>query len=510
MKIVTTRQMRNLEQASVRAGVSLDTLMENAGQVIAEELIDRLPSSGSGPALVLVGPGNNGADGLVAARHLAERSVTVTAYIMTARPAEDEKRDMAVAAGVTIIHALDDGDHAQLTEATSEATIILDAVLGTGRGRPIESPLSDLLRVVRNNANAPIVAVDVATGMSTDTGHLDPNGLEASETFVLGRPKIGLFLDPSRSTWRCLDIGIPDGLDIQVPTELMTNRAMSRIVPARPPRSNKGTFGRALIVAGSENYVGAAYLSAAAAGRSGAGLVTLALPDTIYPLIATRLAESTYIPLVEHGRNVIDSGVAAVQVTDAARAATSLLIGPGLGQTPSSIEFARSVLLDRREGPRLVIDADALNSLASVDDWQRRIRGPAILTPHPGEMARLRGSNVEDVERDRVHSARAAAETWRHIVVLKGACTVVAHPDGRTAISPWVNPGMATGGTGDVLAGLIAGFLAQGMEPFDAASLGVYVHGQAGEFARCNVGEVAMVAGDVLDSLPQALKQLAN
>jgi NAD(P)H-hydrate epimerase len=295
-----------------------------------------------------------------------------------------------------------------------------------------------------------------------------------------------------------------------VPTELMTNRAMSRIVPARPPRSNKGTFGRALIVAGSENYVGAAYLSAAAAGRSGAGLVTLALPDTIYPLIATRLAESTYIPLVEHGRNVIDSGVAAVQVTDAARAATSLLIGPGLGQTPSSIEFARSVLLDRREGPRLVIDADALNSLASVDDWQRRIRGPAILTPHPGEMARLRGSNVEDVERDRVHSARAAAETWRHIVVLKGACTVVAHPDGRTAISPWVNPGMATGGTGDVLAGLIAGFLAQGMEPFDAASLGVYVHGQAGEFARCNVGEVAMVAGDVLDSLPQALKQLAN
>ncbi|MBT4515525.1 MAG: NAD(P)H-hydrate dehydratase, partial [Chloroflexi bacterium] len=364
--------------------------------------------------------------------------------------------------------------------------------------------------IVKNNAHAPIIAVDVATGMSTDTGHMDLNGLEANETLVLGRPKIGAFLEPTGHAWRCLDIGIPAGLDVQVPTELMTSGSMSRIMPSRPPRSNKGTFGRALIVAGSENYVGAAYLSSAAAGRSGAGLVTLALPDTIYPLVATRLAESTYIPLVEQGRNVIDSGFAAVQVTDAARPATSLLIGPGLGQTPSAVEFVRSVLLDRREGPRLVIDADALNALASVEDWQIRVRGPAILTPHPGEMARLRGSTVPDVQRDRVHSAQSAAESWRHIVVLKGACTVVAHPDGRTAISPWVNPGMATGGTGDVLAGLIAGFLAQGMEPFDAACLGVFVHGLAGNIARRATGEVAMVAGDVLESLPTALKQLAN
>lgn len=510
MKVVTTRQMRDLEQASVRAGVSLDTLMENAGQAIAEAVRDRLPSSGSGPALVLVGPGNNGADGLVAARHLATRGVDVTAYLFMPRAAEDEKRDRAIEAGAKVVHAFDDENYSSLTELVINATVILDAVLGTGRGRPIEPPLSDQLRIVKRNAHAPIIAVDVATGMSTDTGHMDLNGLQAIETLVLGRPKIGLFLEPTGRAWRLLDIGIPDGLDAQIPTELMTPAAMTRIVPSRPPRSNKGTFGRALIIAGSENYVGAAYLSSAAAGRAGAGLVTLALPDTIYPLVASRLSESTFIPLVEQGRNVIDSGFAAVQVTDAARSATSMLIGPGIGQTPSSVEFVRSVLLDRREGPRLVIDADGLNAIASVDDWQGRIRGPAILTPHPGEMARLRGSSVVDVERDRVHSAQSAAETWRHIVVLKGACTVVAHPDGRTAISPWVNPGMATGGTGDVLAGLIAGFLAQGMDPFDAASLGVYSHGLAGDIARQATGDVAMVAGDVLESLPAALKQLSN
>lgn len=510
MKVVTTRQMWELEQASVRAGVSLDTLMENAGLAIAEALRDRLPRAGSGPALILIGSGNNGSDGLVVARHLASRGINVTAYLLMNRPAEDEKYDLASAAGVKMVHEFDDDDHSLLIATVSEAMVIVDAVLGTGRGRPIEPPLSDLLRTVRDNAKTAIVAVDIETGMSTDTGTMDPNGLDANETLVLGRPKIGHFLEPKGTPWRCLDIGIPEGLDDQIQTELMTTSSIARMIPDRMPRSNKGTFGRALIVAGSENYVGAAYLSSAAAGRAGVGLVTLALPDTIYPLIASRLAEATYIPLVEHSRNVIDFRLAAVQVTDASRSASSMLIGPGLGQTPSTVEFVHAVLLDRREGPQLVIDADALNSLASVDDWQGRIPGPTILTPHPGEMARLRGSTVTEVERDRVHTAQSAAETWRHIVVLKGACTIVAHPDGRTAISPWVNPGMATGGTGDVLAGLIVGFLAQGMEPFDAAALGVYAHGLAGEIAKRGVGEVSMVAGDVLESIPAALKKLSN
>ncbi len=509
MKIVNTRQMQEIEQASVRAGVSLDTLMENAGRAIADALRDHLPSSGSGPALVLVGPGNNGGDGLVAARHLAARGVAVTAYLFLARAAEDEKRDLAIEAGVEMVHAFEDTDRSRLAAVTAGARVIIDAVLGTGRGRPIEPPLSDLFAVVRQHARAQIVAVDVPTGMATDTGHMDPNGLEAGEILVLGRPKIGLFLEPTGADLRFLDIGIPGGLDTRISRELMTPGSMAGLMPVRPPRSHKGTYGRALVVAGSESYVGAAYLASAAAGRAGAGLVTVALPDAVYPLIASRLAEATYIPLVEHGRNTIDSGFAAVQVTDASRLASAMLIGPGLGQTPSAVEFVRSVLLDRLEGPRLVIDADGLNSLAAVADWPGRVRGPAILTPHPGEMARLRGSSVPDVERDRVHTAESAAETWGHIVVLKGACTVVAHPDGRTAISPWVNPGMATGGTGDVLSGMIVGFLAQRMDPFEAASLGVYAHGLAGDIARRSTGEAAMVAGDVLNSLPAALRQLS-
>ncbi|HCV27474.1 MAG TPA: NAD(P)H-hydrate epimerase [Dehalococcoidia bacterium] len=251
MKIVTTQQMRDLESASVRAGVSLDALMENAGLAIAEALRDRLPSPGSGPALVLVGPGNNGGDGLVAARHLAERGVAVIAYLFTSRGAEDEKRDLAVAAGVELVQAFEDDDHSKLVAAVSGATVILDAVLGTGRARPIEPPLSDLLRVVRDISHAPIVAVDIATGMAPDTGHMDANGLEASETLVLGRPKIGHFLDPNGAAWRCLDIGIPEGVDGAIQTELMTADSIGKIIPQRSARSNKGTFGCSLIVAGS-------------------------------------------------------------------------------------------------------------------------------------------------------------------------------------------------------------------------------------------------------------------
>ena len=510
MKIVNARQMQEIERAAVRAGVSLDSLMENAGRAIADALRDLLPTAGSGPALVLVGPGNNGGDGLVAARHLAARGISVTAYLFLARAAEDEKRDLAVEAGVEIVHASEDTDRSKLAAAAAGARVIIDAVLGTGRARPIEPPISDLFAVIREHSRSQIVAIDVPTGMATDTGHMDPNGLEAGEILVLGRPKIGLFLEPTGALLRLLDIGLPGGLDARIMTELMTPASMAAIMPVRPPRSHKGTYGRALVIAGSESYVGAAYLASAAAGRSGAGLVTVALPDTVYPLVASRLSEATYIPLVEQGRNAIDSGFAAVQVTDAARMASGMLIGPGLGQSSSAVEFVRSVLLDRLEGPRLVIDADGLNSLATVGDWPSRVRGPAILTPHPGEMARLRGSTVPDVERDRVHTAQSAAETWGHVVVLKGACTVVAHPDGRTAISPWVNPGMATGGTGDVLAGLIVGFLAQHMDPFEAASLGVYAHGLAGDIARNANGEAAMVAGDVLNSLPAALKRLSD
>ena len=510
MKIVNARQMQEIERAAVQAGVSLDSLMENAGRAIADALRDLLPTAGSGPALVLVGPGNNGGDGLVAARHLAARGISVTAYLFLARAAEDEKRDLAVEAGVEIVHASEDTDRSKLIAAAAGARVIIDAVLGTGRARPIEPPISDLFAVIREHSRSQIVAIDVPTGMATDTGHMDPNGLEAGEILVLGRPKIGLFLEPTGALLRLLDIGLPGGLDARIMTELMTPASMAAIMPVRPPRSHKGTYGRALVIAGSESYVGAAYLASAAAGRSGAGLVTVALPDTVYPLVASRLSEATYIPLVEQGRNAIDSGFAAVQVTDAARMASGMLIGPGLGQSSSAVEFVRSVLLDRLEGPRLVIDADGLNSLATVRDWPSRVRGPAILTPHPGEMARLRGSTVPDVERDRVHTAQSAAETWGHVVVLKGACTVVAHPDGRTAISPWVNPGMATGGTGDVLAGLIVGFLAQHMDPFEAASLGVYAHGLAGDIARNANGEAAMVAGDVLNSLPAALKRLSD
>jgi NAD(P)H-hydrate epimerase len=397
--------------------------------------------------------------------------------------------------------------------------VILDAVIGTGRARPIEMPLQAMLRTVRQAVDdlvsegrrAPeVLALDLPTGMNADTGHMDPSGLAPDLILTLGRPKVGLFVTPSATTWRTLDIGIPDGLDANLPIELMTEELIAGLMPDRSARSNKGTYGRALIVAGSESYVGAAYLACAAAGRSGAGLVTLATPDSVFPLIAGRLAECTYLPLVERTRGELDSGFAAVQVTSAAQQATAMLIGPGLGQAPQTVEFAQAVVLDRREGPRLVLDADCLNALRDVEDWPSRVRGPSVLTPHPGELARLLNVTVPDIEHDRLQAALTAADRWNHVVALKGACTVIAHPDGRARISRWVNPGLATGGTGDVLAGMVAAFLAQGLSPFDAASVGVHVHGMAGEAARERLGEVAMVAGDLLEDLPGAFRELAG
>ncbi len=516
MKIVTAEQMRRIETACVEAGVSLDQLMENAGLAVARAVRDELPDPRNANILVLVGPGNNGGDGLVAARHLASWGARVTACACAVRPEPDPKRILAEDAGVAVISANDDSGLAQIGELAAGAHVVVDAVLGTGRLRPIQPPLSDVLALVRDAAestHAPIMAVDLPTGTDADTGRFDPSGLPADATFVLGLPKIGPYLRPGESRCgqlRVLDIGIPPGLDEDILIELLTLETASALMPDRAPDAHKGTFGRALIVAGSLNYVGAAYLAAAAATRSGPGLVTLATPRSVHALVAPSLADATYLPLAETSDGLIDAPHALHDVRPLLSQSTSLLVGPGLGQTPEIRDLVVGLLLYGSDHPAAVLDADALNILARAEGWWDRIRGPAILTPHPGEMARLLAiDSVADVLENRVAVAQDAARHWAHVVVLKGACTVIAHPDGRTRISPWANSGLARGGTGDVLSGIIAGLLAQRPEaPFDAAALGVYVHGLAAEIVRDEFGETAMTASDLLPALPDAFLQL--
>ena len=516
MKIVTADQMRRMETACVEAGVSLDRLMENAGLAVAQAVRDRLGDPRGRNVLVLVGPGNNGGDGFVAARYLASSGAGVTAYVCIERPEDDPKRNLAEKAGGAVVLAGDDASLAQLASLAAGAHVIVDAVLGTGRLRSIRAPLSGIVATVREavaSTGAPVMAVDIPTGTDADTGRTDPAGLPATATLMLGRPKIGPYLRPGESgcgELRVLDIGIPPGLDEDITIELLTCTTASALLPSRAPSAHKGTFGRALIVAGALNYVGAAYLAAAAATRSGAGLVTLATPRSVHALVASRLAEATYLPLPETSDGVIDASRAAADIRTLLPECTSLLVGPGLGQAAATRDLVVGLLLDGPGRPATVLDADALNILAQGKGWWDRIRSCSILTPHPGEMARLLGlDSARPVQEDRVAVAQDAARRWGHVVVLKGACTVIAHPDGRTRISPWVNSGLAKGGTGDVLSGIIAGLLAQRPDAlFAAAALGVYVHGLAAQAVRSQLGETGMTAGDLVPALADAFRRL--
>jgi NAD(P)H-hydrate epimerase len=514
MKIVTQEEMRGLEEAAVKAGVSLDTLMENAGLAVARWIADHLGYLPSRRVLTLVGPGNNGGDGLCAARHLSRWGATVVCYLCVGRPDRDPKRDLAAADGVQFVDAAEDPQFARLRTLALNSHLVLDAILGTGRARALIPPVSDEIRVVLGAARVHrplVVALDLQTGLNANTGDFDANGLPADIVLTLGAPKLGMYLKPLVNPAEAvvtLDIGIPAGEDRDVRVEAMTEESAAALLPLRPIASNKGTYGRALVVGGSKNFVGAAYLAAAAAAASGAGIVTLAAPRSVTEIVASRLAEATYVPLVESEPGAPDPEVAGRQIIQACERVTAMLIGPGLGQTPYIGPMLRRMLAGPLPDIPLIFDADGLNALARVRMWWEQLRRPAAITPHPGEMARLMETTVEAVQDDRLGTARAGAEKFGCVVILKGACTIVAHPDGRARISPWANAALATGGTGDVLAGVVVSLLAQGVAPFDAATLAVYAHGLAGHMASGRTGVASLVAGDVLAELPEAVRRL--
>ncbi len=534
MRAVTAAQMREAEQAAVAKGISLDTLMENAGLAVANavskwlwhrtrgEDYDR-PAAGK-HITVLVGPGNNGGDGLVAARHLAMAGAHVRCFVLLPRASTDPNRERAERAGVRVVEAArsrftekvsalhEAGLVVDLADSLHEADVIIDAVLGTGQNRPIAEPLASALRAARQSGK-PVIAVDLPTGVNSDSGSFDPNGLPAEVTLMLGLPKIGPIANPpgSRSGHiDVLDIGLPLDTEGDDKVEWLPRELAASLLPSRIPGGHKGTFGRVLIVAGSRNYIGAGLLAAQGALRSGAGLVELALPQSVYDIAAGRIAEAIYLPLAERSPGELDPVVAGQQALKAVREATVVLIGPGLGQSGATAEVVNAFMAWKPESVPTVLDADALNILAAGYRWWERIRGPAVLTPHPGEMARLLGTSVASVQRDRLGAATAAAAKWGKVVVLKGAGTIIASPDGTAAVSPWVNSGLAKGGTGDVLAGLLTGLLAQ--RPSDLsgmARLAVCLHGLAGEHAENDATEFGMTAGDLVNhALPDVLDDL--
>lgn len=521
-KIVTVAQMQAIEARSERVGVSTDTLMERAGLAVARAARRMAGPLTGVPIVVLVGPGNNGADGLVAARHLRRWGALATAYLCRDRSASDPKLAAATDAGVAIVAVSDDPRLARLRALLGSAHLVIDAVLGAGRLRPIrgviEDTLAELARAASGGASGrlrhpQVLALDLPSGLDADSAGADPATVSADVTVALGYPKRG-HLDFPGATYvgrmEVADIGIPTGLDDDVRVSLLTESWASTALPPRPLESHKGTFGRAMAVVGSRDFLGAASLAGVAAARAGAGLVTIAIPESLVSSVAPSAIEPTFLPLPESRRGVV-SNDAADAILDALPAYSALLIGCGLGQATETARMVERLLLSGSDLPPTVVDADGLNALARIERWEGRWEDDAVLTPHPGEMARLTAqmaSGMAAPAANRLDTALDGAALWGKTVVLKGAHTVVANADGSAYVSPFANPALATAGTGDVLSGAILGLLSQGVSLRRAAALGVYLHGAAGESARGRFGDAGMIATDLPAELPAVISGL--
>ena len=518
--LVTAAQMRDLEAAAVAAGVSERTLMANAGLAVAQEAWMMAGGADERPVLILVGPGNNGGDGLVAALRLAEWGAPVHVYLLRARSADDVEWRACVDAGVPHTVATEDAGFATLERLLSDAAVAVDAIFGTGlqpKERPIEGDAAQVLARLQAARAAtpplPLLAVDLPSGVDSDTGYADPLTAAADETVTFECTKVGLVTAPGAlfaGRVVPVEIGIPVEARARLGLGTLVLREVRAALPERPADGHKGMFGTAMIAAGSRRFPGAARLAAEAAARSGCGMVTLAAPASIQALL-TAFPDATHEPLPDlDGAHTREGARTLLQALRTGRA-RSLLVGPGIGLSDGARGFVQHLLagLDAVEGVQTVVfDADALTVLADEHGWHTRFAAPRVLTPHPGEMARLVGRSVESVQAARLATAAEMAQATTSVVILKGAGTVIAAPDGRARISEAATSALAHAGTGDVLAGLVAGFAAQGMEAFEAACAAVWLHAEAARQVSSVYGEASVLASDLVRALPEARKTL--
>lgn len=516
MKVVTADQMRDIEARAAAVGLTSPILMENAGLAVAREIESYLGQVFGAGILFLIGPGNNGGDGLVAARYLHDWGSKVTAYLCAARRPDDRNLLPLVQRGVDLVVGSEDSDFSSLQAKLDRADVVVDALFGTGKMRPLEGIFGEsLLRAAAakgKRRNLRVIALDIPSGLDPDTGAVDPACLVADLTITLSSPKLGLYSFPgAEKTGRIVvaDIGIPGELTADLSISVITEDWVKATLPRRPLDANKGTFGKVMVVAGSINYIGAAYLACQAACRSGAGLVTLAAPRSLIPILATRLVEATYSPLPEVGGGYI-AAEAAPFIQKAAAGYDALLVGCGLGQNPatSGLIAALGAMPPGSLPVKLVIDADGLNLLSGLKDWPKLFSGGAVLTPHPGEMARLMGRALQQVQSNRLETALESAREWGKTVLLKGAFTIIASPSRKAMINPVAEPALSSAGTGDVLSGIIAGLMAQGLDSFNAAGVGVYLHAAAAHAMAGRIGRAGVLASDLLPEIPAVMKRL--
>ena len=534
MKLVTVAEMQTIEKQSNEQGWTYSQMMERAGLGLAEIVQFTFGYEEENHVTGLVGSGNNGGDTLVALAELAQSGWTARAYLVKDREGEDDLVQRLLDLGGELARAEEDTRFHTLDGWVAGSSVILDGVFGTGIHLPLKGMAAKVLKRVKHNVDLPpVVAVDCPSGIDLTSGEAADETIPAEITICMAAVKMGLLKFPAFELVgeiEVVDIGLPPDLPAwnAVQREMVTDEFVHALLPHRSPDLHKGTYGTVQVVAGSVNYTGAALLCSRAAYRIGAGLLQVGIPAPLHPALAGQFAEATWV-LLPTEMGVIASGALEVLLKKLDRV-TVLLWGPGFGMEDPTAEFVRKLVegkgLQKGRGgigflsgsqaggeeraetrlPPMVIDADGLKLMARVDQWWKSLPGTAVLTPHPGEMSILTGKSVADIQADRLEIARQYAQTWGHVVVLKGAMTVISAPDGRTAVIPVATSALAHAGTGDVLSGMIAGLRAQGMEAFEAAAAGAYLHARAGLLAAEEIGhEASVAAGDLIEVLPEVL-----
>jgi len=507
MYIVTAGEMREMDKATIEFGLPGRILMENAGRGAAHILLERFPGIGAKKIGVLAGRGNNGGDGFVVARGLAQKSIDVKVYLLSR--ASLVKGDalanlkLLYPLEVPVIEIPDSKTFLDNRISMRHRDLWVDAIFGTGLKSDIEGYLKDVI-IFLNSLKKSVMAVDIPSGIDSDTGRVCGEAIRSSVTATFGYAKAGHYLYPGAGysgKIEIIDIGIPPLIADRIAPKqhLLGDEIISSYLEPREKDAHKGTTGHLFIVAGSPGKTGAAAMTAMAAMRAGAGLVTIGVPKSLNPIIEQMTLEAMTCPLPENTEGFLsESSFEAIMHNLAGK--KCLAIGPGLGTDPSTKKLVVKIL--RGSSLPVILDADGLNLLAGETGLLKKLKVPVILTPHPGEMARLTGKNISQIQEDRISCTRDFAQEFNVHLVLKGAGTVIAHPDGSIFINPTGNPGMASGGMGDILTGIIAGFIAQGYTAEVAVRTGVYIHGAAGDDLAKSMGPFGFLASDVLKSIP--------
>jgi NAD(P)H-hydrate epimerase len=535
-KILSVAEMRALEKEADSKGYTYAMMMDKAGTGLADLVESLCTTDGDKFVLALVGSGNNGGDALVALNSLVRKGWPVRAYIVRARDCADPLVLSLVQDGGVVTSVDSDPDLEILGRWLDDAQVVIDGVLGTGVELPLKPEIARVLNFVKNFVDLPlIIAVDCPSGINCDTGETAEECVPADLTVCMQAVKKGLLNFPGfekAGHIDVIDLEMPDDLVFKPDVDCGIVRGMDilDIIPERKINAHKGTFGTALVLAGSINYTGAAYLAGKSAYRIGAGLVQMGVVAPVHMALAGQLPEATWIILPQEmgvfSENAFDVLIKQINKVDA------LLLGPGWGQEDTTLGLLKRLIggktlksrrtpigfstntreEEKQENyvlPPLVVDADALKLLAKISEWYKLLPENSVLTPHPGEMAVLTGMRVEDIQKNRLEVAVKYAKAWGQVVVLKGALTVVASPNLEVRVIPVATPALARAGTGDVLAGIITGLIAQGIKPFEAALSGAWIHAEAGVTAAEQVGHPASVlASDVIEAIPTVLNEL--